>query len=190
MQDHRASSSRPLGARKPIIAVVGASGSGKTTLLEQLLPLLTAAGLRVALVKHAHQGFDMDKPGKDSHRLRSAGAQQVMVASAQRWALLVETPEQEEPDLAALLAQLNQERLDLILVEGFKHAQLPKLEVYRPAHGRPPLHPQDGSIMAVATDAPAAIDTDMTVLDLNRPEQIAAFIRVRVLGEGEPDAVT
>lgn len=180
MPDHR-SSLPALGARKPIIAFVGSSGSGKTTLLERVLQLLTAEGLRVGLVKHAHQGFDMDKPGKDSYRLRHAGAQQVMVAAAQRWALLVETPGQQEPDLGSLLMQLDQDRLDLILVEGFKHARLPKLEVYRPAHGRPPLYPQDRSIIAVATDAPAAIAAERMVLDLNQPEQIAAFIRSRLL---------
>src|SRR5690625_3941517 len=94
---------RPLGALKPILAIVGHSGSGKTSLLEQLLPILTSRGLRVGLIKHAHQGFEMDQPGKDSYRLRSAGARQVMVASAQRWALLADTPEQDEPNLEALL---------------------------------------------------------------------------------------
>lgn len=167
---------RPLGALKPILAIVGHSGSGKTSLLEQLLPILTSRGLRVGLIKHAHQGFEMDQPGKDSYRLRSAGARQVMVASAQRWALLADTPEQDEPNLEALLAQLDQANMDLILLEGFKHADLPKLEVYRPASGKPPLYPKDPQIIAIASDSPNTLD-GIKVLDLNQPQQIAAFIR-------------
>lgn len=179
----------PSGVIRPILAVVGYSGSGKTSLLEWLLQQFTAEGLRVGLVKHTHQGFDMDRPGKDSYRLRAAGAQQVMVASAQRWALLVDTPGQREPDLPTLLAQLDQAKLDLILVEGFKHARLPKLEVYRPGTGQPPLYPGDSCILAVATDAPATV-TGIALLDLNQPEQIADFIRTTILGEGLSDAAS
>jgi len=178
----------PSGVIRPIVALVGYSGSGKTSLLERLLRLFTAEGLRVGLVKQAHQGFDMDRPGKDSYRLRAAGAQQVMVASAQRWALLVDTPGQREPDLPALLAQLDQASLDLILAEGFKHARLPKIEVYRAAAGGPPLYPNDPCILAVATDTPAAV-TGARALDLNRPEQIADFIRTTILRESLSDAV-
>jgi molybdopterin-guanine dinucleotide biosynthesis protein B len=173
---------RPSGALKPVLAVVGHSGSGKTSLLEHLLPILTKSGLRVGLMKHAHQGFDMDRPGKDSHRLRAAGAQQVMVASAQHWALLADTPEQDEPDLETLLARLEQASMDLILLEGFKHADLPKLEVYRPAHGKPPLYPDDPQIIAVATDSAAALD-GIETLDLNRPQCIADFIRSTLLDQ-------
>lgn len=177
---------RPANASKPILAVVGHSGSGKTSLLEQLIPLLTGSGLRVSLIKHAHQGFDMDKPGKDSHRLRTAGAQQVMIASAQHWALLADTPEQEEPDLEALLAQLDQGSLDLILLEGFKHAELPKIEVYRPDHGRPPLYPDDQHIIAVATDAAEPLH-GIETLDLNQPEKIADFISSTILEQETSD---
>lgn len=171
---------RPPGALKPVLAIVGHSGSGKTSLLERLLPILTKAGLRVGLMKHAHQGFDMDRPGKDSYRLRAAGAHQVMVASAQHWALLADTPAQEEPDLESLLTRLDQANMDLILLEGFKHADLPKLEVYRPAHGKPPLYPSDPRIIAVATDSSTALD-GIEALDLNRPQHVADFIRSTLL---------
>ena len=118
-----------------ILGLAGWSGSGKTTLLTALLPLLTARGLRVSTVKHAHHGFDLDQPGKDSWRHREAGAHEVMIASSRRWALLHEN-EGEEPSLAALLARLSP--VDLVLVEGFKSYPHPKLEVHRPALGRGP----------------------------------------------------
>lgn len=171
----------PATARKPLLGVAAYSGSGKTTLLKQVIPLLTAAGLRVGLIKHSHHGFDIDYPGKDSYELRKAGAEQVMIASGRRRALIIETPPQTDPALAELLTQLDQERLDLILVEGFKHERLPKLEVHRPSLGRPPLYPDDPNIIAVATDA--AELPGVTTLDLNRPEAIAAFIRSHILGE-------
>lgn len=174
----------PAGAIRPVLAVVGHSGSGKTNLLERILPVLAEAGLRVSLIKHAHQGFDMDRPGKDSYRLRAAGARQVMVASAQHWALLADTPGQDEPDLGALLAQLDQSTVDLILLEGFKHAALPKLEVFRPAIGKAPLYPDDPQIIAVATNAPASVRRRDT-LDLNDTTEVADFIRSRMLDHGK-----
>ena len=135
-----------------VLGVVGWSGSGKTTLITGLIPALAAMGLRVSTVKHAHHGFDLDRPGKDSHRHRAAGAKEVLVASGRRWALLHELMDEEEPPLDALLARLAP--VDLVLVEGFKTFPYRKLEVHRPALGRPSLWPDDPWIAAVASDAP------------------------------------
>ena len=155
-----------------ILGLAGWSGSGKTTLLTALLPLLTARGLRVSTVKHAHHGFDLDQPGKDSWRHREAGAHEVMIASSRRWALLHEN-EGDEPSLAALLARLSP--VDLVLVEGFKSYPHPKLEVHRPALGRPPLWPDRADILAVATDA-ALPGCDRAQLPLGDPVAIAAWM--------------
>lgn len=167
--------------RPPVLGFVGYSGSGKTTLLCKLLPLLTAQGLCIAVVKHAHHGFDIDHPGKDSYVLRKAGARQTLVASASRWALMTEQESTQEPRLAELIPRLDLGSLDLVLVEGFKHESISKIEVHRPALGHPLLFPHDTSIIAVAADAvlPAAT---VPVLDLNSPEQIAGFIERRLPG--------
>ena len=137
-----------------VIGIAGWSGAGKTTLLAQLIPRLIARGVRVSTVKHAHHAFDVDQPGKDSHTHRMAGATEVLVSSANRWALVHELRGAEEPSLAALLAKLAP--VDLVIVEGFKHGSHPKLEVYRAAVGKPLLHPDDPHIVALASDAPMA----------------------------------
>jgi molybdopterin-guanine dinucleotide biosynthesis protein MobB len=165
----------------PLLAFVAASGTGKTTLLEQLIPLLRAHGLRLAVIKHTHHDFDIDQPGKDSYRMRAAGAQQVMVASRRRWALLTEHGDtRPEPQLTELIQALDRRALDLILVEGFKHEAVPKIELHRPALGSPPLFPADPRIIAVACDAPPAAATDLPLLDLNDPSAIAAFVLHRI----------
>ncbi|EFH12018.1 molybdopterin-guanine dinucleotide biosynthesis protein B [Pseudoroseomonas cervicalis] len=135
-----------------VIGLAGWSGAGKTTLLTRLLPWLTAQGLRVSTLKHAHHRFDVDQPGKDSHAHREAGAHQVLVASANRWALMTELRGAPEPGLAELLSHLSP--VDLVIVEGFKRDTHPKLEVFRAANGKPWLHPEDAAIRAVAADAP------------------------------------
>jgi molybdopterin-guanine dinucleotide biosynthesis protein B len=135
-----------------MFGIAGWSGSGKTTLIEQLIPLLVERGLRVALVKHAHHAFDIDRPGKDSWRHRQAGATQVLVSSPQRWALMRELAGDPEPALPELLGMLAP--CDLALVEGYKRGAFPKLEVWRASVGKPLLHPQDGYIMGIATDTP------------------------------------
>jgi molybdopterin-guanine dinucleotide biosynthesis protein B len=155
-----------------VVGLVGWSGSGKTTLLVALLPLLRARGLRVSTVKHAHAGFDMDRPGKDSHRHREAGAHEVLVAGAGRWALLHEVIGQE-PALPDLLGRLDP--VDLVLVEGFKTHPFPKLEVHRPALGKPPIWPSQPDVVAVATDA-APLDCGRVVLPLGAPDRIAAWL--------------
>ncbi len=133
-----------------VVGLAGWSGSGKTTLLRRLIPLLTGAGLRVSTVKHAHHGFDVDQPGKDSWEHRQAGAHEVLVASAFRWALMHELRGNPEPGLADLLTQMS--AVDLVLVEGFKRGDHPKIEVFRAAVGKPPLYPDDRSVVAVASD--------------------------------------
>ena len=160
-----------------VLGIVGWSGSGKTTLLVALLPLLRAAGLSVSTVKHAHHGFDMDQPGKDSHRHRLAGAHEVLVASSRRWALLHES-EGAEPGLSELLARMDQ--VDLVLVEGFKSHPYPKLEVYRPSLGKPSLWDREPEVVAVASDSTPDIGQRI-LLPLNAPESIAAWIRTRVV---------
>jgi molybdopterin-guanine dinucleotide biosynthesis protein B len=154
------------------------SGIGKTTLLTQLIPALIRKDLRISVVKHAHHEFDIDHEGKDSFKLRQAGAVQMMVASRQRWALmteLVRTPHTEnEPNLVHLLAQMDNTLTDLVLAEGFKHEAIPKIEVHRAAFGSPLLASEDANIIAIATDTPLSIATPQ--IDLNDINSIAAFI--------------
>jgi molybdopterin-guanine dinucleotide biosynthesis adapter protein len=155
-----------------IFGFAGYSGSGKTTLIEQLIPLFTARGLRVSLIKHAHHTFDVDTPGKDSYRHRHAGCTEVLVTSSRRWVLMHELRGAQEPDLNEQLMHLSP--CDLVLVEGFKHDPIAKIEVYRSVTGEPLLHPNDANIVAVASDA--RLDTPLPWLDLNQPAHIAEFI--------------
>ena len=155
-----------------VFGFAGYSGSGKTTLIEQLIPYFTQRGLRIALIKHAHHDFDIDQPGKDSFRHRKAGAAEVLITSDQRWALMHELEGAPEPDLAEHLARLSP--CDLVLVEGFKRAVLPKLEIHRAANAKPLLFTQDPHIIAVASDI--AVDTTLPRFDLNGPALIGQFI--------------
>jgi molybdopterin-guanine dinucleotide biosynthesis protein B len=163
-------------ARKPVIGFAARSGTGKTTLLRDIIPLLCGRDIRVGMIKHAHHAFEIDIPGKDSYELRKAGATQMLVASARRHALVVEQATASEPQLNRLLRQLDQDTLDLILVEGFKKTAFPKLELYRAALGKPPIYPDDHSIVAVVTDSRLPVPTDLPVLDINNPGQIVEFI--------------
>jgi molybdopterin-guanine dinucleotide biosynthesis protein B len=170
----------------PLLGFAAFSGTGKTTLLRSLLPALNRQGLRVAVIKHAHHSFEVDKPGKDSYELRKAGARRMLVASRNLRALIEETPGGPEPCLGALLTALPQDDLDLVLVEGFKHERFPKIELHRPSLGKPLLFPEDDSILAIATDASLPAQTRLPVLPLNDPEAIAAFVLDRVAGAGGP----
>lgn len=172
----------------PVFGFAAFSGTGKTTLLRQLIPLLHDAGIRVGLIKHAHHEFDIDQPGKDSYELRKAGAEQVLIASSQRWALMVETPGQPEAQLDVLLGRLDQTALDLILVEGFRHAAFTKIELHRPALGHPLLCEKDNSIIAVASDAPLVLPHNLPLLDLNNPAAIARFIQTEILDHATADS--
>ena len=146
-----------------VIGIAGWSGAGKTTLLARMIPRLTARGVTVSTVKHAHHAFDVDQPGKDSHTHRMAGATEVLVSSARRWALVHELREQPEPPLGELLKKLGP--VDLVVVEGFKHGRHPKLEVFRAALGKPLLHPDDPHVVAVASDAPLTAKVPVVALD-------------------------
>jgi molybdopterin-guanine dinucleotide biosynthesis protein MobB len=158
-----------------VLGFAAFSGSGKTTLLTRLIPLLTKTGLRIAIIKHSHHDFEIDKPGKDSYELHHAGAQQTLLTSRYRSALIKENHDQSEPVLKQALAQLDLTHIDLVLVEGFRnHTDLTKIEIHRPALGKPRLSPRHPNIIALVSDEP--IDTDIPVLDIDRPQDIARFI--------------
>lgn len=159
----------------PVLGFAAYSGTGKTTLLVKLLPLMKLQGLRVAMIKHTHHDFDIDRPGKDSYELRQAGANQVLLASDKRSALLTEYDEGSEPDIKQLVEQLDLKNLDLVLVEGFRHLPFAKIELHRPATAKPLLFREDPSIIAIACDE--NIDTvDLPLLNLNAVEEVADFI--------------
>jgi molybdopterin-guanine dinucleotide biosynthesis protein B len=155
-----------------VFGFAGYSGSGKTTLIVELIPRLRNAGLRVSTIKHAHHSFDVDRPGKDSHRHREAGAGEVIVTSVQRWVLMHELKGEPEPTLHEQLKHLSP--CDLVLVEGYKRESIPKLEIHRRVIGEPLLYPQDRNIVAIATDEP--VTAPLPVLDLNDYDAIAGFL--------------
>lgn len=160
-----------------VFGFAGHSGSGKTTLLIKLIPLLTARGLRVSTIKQANPGFDVDKPGKDSYEHRAAGADEVMVASAKRWALMHEYRDQPEFEMDELLARLSP--VDLVLIEGFRRWPHPRIEVWREAVGKPPLFLDDPLVAALATtDHPAGLTVPR--LDLDDVPAIADFVLARL----------
>ncbi len=153
-----------------IIGLAGWSGSGKTTLITKVLPRLIARGQRVSTLKHAHHGFDLDQPGKDSFMHRAAGATEVVISSAKRFAVLHELRDEPEWDLPDLLTKLAP--VDLVLVEGFKRDAFPKLEIHRAANGKPLIHPDDPHIVAIASDVPLP-QAKVPVVDLDDIELIA-----------------
>ena len=161
-----------------IIGLAGWSGSGKTTLITKVLPRLIARGRTVSTLKHAHHGFDLDKPGKDSFMHRASGATEVIISSERRWAVLHELRDEAEWDLPALLSKAS--RVDLVLVEGFKRDPFPKLEIYRQANRKPLLHPDDRHIVAVASDTELP-DVKLPVIDLNDIEAIADLLEARAV---------
>lgn len=155
-----------------IFGFAGYSGAGKTTLIEQLIPRFVMGGLRISLIKHAHHGFDLDQPGKDSYRHREAGATEVFLVSSQRWVLMHELRGRPEPTLEEQLSHMSP--CDLVLVEGFKFTAIPKIEVHRAANGKPLIHPENLNIVALASDI--RIDSPLPWLDLDDVDGIAAFI--------------
>lgn len=160
---------------KPVLGFAAYSGTGKTTLLVKLLPLMKLQGLRVAMIKHAHHDFDIDTPGKDSYELRKAGANQVLIVSDKRCALMTEFEETREPELGDLICRLDLENIDLVMVEGFRHLPFPKIELHRPSTAKQLIFPGDKSVIAVASDE--NIDTgNLPLLNLNQPEEVAGFI--------------
>jgi molybdopterin-guanine dinucleotide biosynthesis adapter protein len=159
-----------------VFGIAGHSGMGKTTLLERLVPALTSRGLSVSLVKHSHKAIEIDRPGKDSYRLREAGCQEVLLLGHERWALMHELRGASEPPLDYLLSRL--QHCDLVLVEGFKQGDFPKLEVWRPSLGRPMLWPQWPGIAGIASDAPRppGDEAPPAWLDLHDIGAIADFV--------------
>jgi len=155
-----------------VFGFAGYSGSGKTTLIEQLIPRLVMEGLRISLIKHAHRGFDLDRPGKDSYRHREAGASEVFLVSDQRWVLMHELRGQPEPPLDEQLAHMSP--CDLVLVEGFKNTAIAKIEVHRQANGKPLLYPDNVNIVALASDV--RVESPLPWLDLDDVDGIADFI--------------
>jgi molybdopterin-guanine dinucleotide biosynthesis adapter protein len=161
-----------------IIGLAGWSGSGKTTLITKLIPCLIARGVKVSTLKHAHHGFDLDQPGKDSFFHRTAGATEVIISSAKRWAILHELREEPEWDLGALVAKMSP--VDLVVVEGFKRDAFPKLEIHRAANGKPLIHPEDPHIVAIASDVPLPRAT-IPIVDLNNIDAIADLLLKRAV---------
>ena len=186
-------------AQTPILGFAAFSGTGKTTLLCKLIPLLKKSDLRVGLIKHSHHNFEIDKPGKDSFKLREAGASPVMLVSSHRRAIITEFNPTIEPDLDEQLKHFDQSELELILVEGFKAENFPKIELYRPTLQKPLLFPHDPNIIAIATDEEIELTPDNTQLsadkianitpprslDLNAPSQIVEFILANCLGQNK-----
>lgn len=168
-----------MNATIPVLGFAAFSGTGKTTLLTQLVPLLRQRGWRIGVIKHSHHSFEIDKQGKDSYILRQAGALQTIIASSRRTVVI----EQHQPvtTLERLLQWLASDDLHIILVEGFKHYSIPKIEIYRPVLGYPPLYRRDPTIIAVATDAPLNDTISLPILDINAPEAIANFIQHQFL---------
>jgi molybdopterin-guanine dinucleotide biosynthesis protein B len=155
-----------------VFGFAGYSGSGKTTLIEQLIPRFVMDGLRVSLIKHAHHGFDLDRPGKDSYRHREAGATEVFLVSSQRWVLMHELRGQPEPSLDEQLAHMSP--CDLVLVEGFKSTAIPKMEVHRQANGKPLIYPENPNIVALASDVRP--ESPLPWMNLDDVDGIADFI--------------
>ena len=155
-----------------IFGIAGYSGAGKTTLIEKLIPVFTARGLSVSLIKHAHHRFDVDQPGKDSYRHRHAGCSEVLVTSSRRWALMHELRGAAEPTMQELIHHISP--CDLLLIEGFKREPVPKMEIHRSTVGAPWLFPHDPHIVAVASDQGA--ETTLPQFDVNDVAAIAGFI--------------
>jgi molybdopterin-guanine dinucleotide biosynthesis protein MobB len=168
----------------PIIGFSAYSGTGKTTLLTSIIPILKQRSYRVGMIKHAHHQFDIDHPGKDSYELRKAGADQMLIASSIRWALMVENSNSEsKPSLQKLIEQLDASSIDIILVEGFKAEQFPKIELHRSTVSSEYMYLTDKNIIAIALDGNEAVSDEIPQLDINNPHQVADFIIETILNK-------
>ncbi len=160
----------------PLLGFAAFSGTGKTSLLTRLIPLLKNQGLRIGVIKHSHHDFEIDHPGKDSFRLRAAGATPMMLVSPYRRAVITDFDPPRETRLREQLAAFPSDGIDLVLVEGFRDEAFPKIELHRPVLGKPLLYPEDSNIIAIASDQPLATREHLPCLDLNAPDAIAQFI--------------
>ncbi len=167
--------------KTPLVGFLAYSGTGKTTLLTKLISILSGKGLRVGIIKHAHHTFDIDQPGKDSYILRKAGASEMLIGSVNRWALMVDAENDQEFSLQDHIQRMDQDNLDLILIEGFKLENIPKIELVRPSLGNDLFFPNDKNVIAVATDDTLSVATDLPILDINNPNEIVDFICERIL---------
>ncbi|KAB8310168.1 molybdopterin-guanine dinucleotide biosynthesis protein B [Rahnella sp. BCC 1045] len=166
-----------INKKTPLLGIVAYSGTGKTTLLKQLIPYLRQRGVRTGLIKHTHHDVDVDTPGKDSFVLRKAGADQTMVASSSRWALMTETPEQDEPNLEYLAARFDSNNLDMILVEGFKHEEIDKIMLYRKETGKSLESLIDLHVIAVASDDLfIPVSQAISILNINEVDKVGEFV--------------
>jgi len=171
---------------KPVIGFSAYSGSGKTTLLEKLIPILSVRKLRVAVIKHAHHSFDIDHPEKDSYKIRKAGAQQILISSQKRWAMIHENAnENSELTLQEALQHISVENIDLVIVEGYKSSPIAKIEIHRPALGKPLISASDKYVIAIATDEPGMVKTSLPLLDLNDAEIIADYVEQYLINSNE-----
>lgn len=169
------------GVVKPmVVGFVAPSGTGKTTLICRLLPLLREKGLRVGAIKHTHHDFEVDHPGKDSFRLRKAGASQVQLLSDHRWALVTERNSPEATSLVQAIERMDSARLDLILVEGYRNTHYSKIELYRAEMGEDPLYPRDDGVIAVATAGTLPVPTRLPVLPLDDARRICDYLTDRL----------
>ncbi|VAW64672.1 Molybdopterin-guanine dinucleotide biosynthesis protein MobB [hydrothermal vent metagenome] len=167
----------PIIFEKPLLGFAAYSGTGKTTLLVKLIPELKKHGLRIAVIKHAHHNFDVDKPGKDSYELRKAGAAPMLISSARRTVIMIDNETETEPELQDLLKHIPAESVDMVLVEGFKQWPFPKIELHRRATGKPLMYPGDNNIIAIAHDIENhRLKTDLPQLNLNNTQAIADFV--------------
>ncbi len=162
--------------KTPLVGFTAYSGTGKTTLLIKLISILSDKGIRIGIIKHAHHAFDIDQPGKDSYKLKKAGASEMLIGSVNRWALMVDAEKDQKFTLYDHIQRLDQDNLDLILVEGFKLETIPKIELVRPSLGNDLFFPNDNNVIAIATDEPLTVETDLPMLDINSPKRIATFI--------------
>ena len=162
---------------KPILGLCAYSGTGKTTLLEKLIPTLSQHGYDIAVIKHAHHSFEIDHPEKDSYKIRKAGAQQILISSKKRWAMIHEnSSNHEELSLQEALSHIVTDDIDFVIVEGYKSEPIPKIEIHRPSLGKPLISSTDKHVIAIATDEPDQINSCLPLLELNNPKQIAQFI--------------
>ncbi len=169
----------------PVLGFAAFSGTGKTTLLEAMIPILVRAELRIGLIKHSHHNFQIDQPGKDSYRLRKAGATQILLAASSRTAAIIEHGDiKTKPSLADQFKHLDCDKLDLIIVEGFKNEPIPKIEIYRSSLEHPYLFPNDPNIIALVTDELPRLKLNIPLLDINQPQQVADFILKKWLPYG------